>query len=527
MRKRLVIVTASFCLLFALLAPSAWAGVNGWDHVGNGGTAGTASLNGSVYALHADGTGLYVGGTFTNAGGVASADHIAKWDGTRWSGFAPLNGAVNAIAVAGGKLFVGGQFTNAGGNANADFLAVWNGSAWKPFCNAVGPGPAFGGSVLALQVIGNTLYVGGAFQNGAGLPAADYLLACDLTTGASSSTVPHDGDMSGSVYALTADHSGTLYAGGQFSNLAGNLAIDHIGAYSAGSWHPMGSGPSPGGGSIDSYVRALASDGTNVYVGSDSTSIGGVSGANHVAKWNGSSWSAMGSNYFSTLTYIYALAVDGPLVFAGGSFQNASGDPMADQIAYWNGSAWHHLGSNGSGNGPFIGNTAALATRGARVFAGGNFTSAGGDTLADGIAQSPIQQPDAQIRPAGTASFTGNGIYSSTAAGESKSLTAARGTTGTFYLKFQNDGLLSGSYLLHATGSATGFTTTYTVAGVGVNSKIKAGTYTTGTLSPGKSITVKLVVNVAKSAGTSASFLIKATHTGVPADAVKAVVKAK
>lgn len=480
-----------------------------------------------MYALHADVTGLYVGGAFTNAGGVASADYIAKWDGAKWSGFAPLNGAVRAIAVTGGRLFVGGQFTNAGGNPNADFLAVWNGSAWKPFCNPVVPGPAFGGSVLALQVIGNTLYVGGAFQNGAGIPAADYLLACNLTTGASSATVLHDGDFNGGVYALTADHSGTLYAGGQFIDLAGNPAIDHIGAYSKGSWHPMGSGRSPGGGSIDSYVRALASDGTDIYVGTDALSIGGVSGANHVAKWNGSAWSAMGSNYFSTSTFIYALAVDGPLVFAGGSFQNSGGDPMADQIAYWNGSAWHHLGSNGSGNGPFIGNTDALATSGARVFVGGNFTSAGGDTLADGIAQSPIRQPDAQIRPAGTTSFIGNGIYSATASGESQSLTVARGTTGTFYLKFQNDGLLSGSYLLHATGSATGYTTTYTVAGLDVTSKIKAGTYTTVTLSPGQDITVQMVVNVAKSAGTSASFLIEATQTGVPADAVKAVVKAK
>ena len=89
---------------------------------------------------------------------------------------------------------------------------------------------------------------------------------------------------------------------------------------------------------IDSLVRALASDGTNVYVGTDSSLIGNVVGANHVARWNGSSWNAMGSNYFSTLTTIYALAADGPLVFAGGNFQNASSDPLADFIVYWDGS---------------------------------------------------------------------------------------------------------------------------------------------------------------------------------------------
>lgn len=522
MRKPLVVATASFSLLFALLAPGAWAGVYGWDHVGNGGTPGTASLNGTVNALHADGTDLYVGGEFTDAGGVASADHIAKWDGTAWSGFAPLNGGVYSIALAGGKLFAGGVFTNAGGDPNADFLAVWNGSAWGPFCNAAGP--AFNGNVFALQVIGNTLYVGGTFQNGAGIAAADYLLACDLTTGASSSTIANDGDM-GPVYALTADDDGTLYAGGGFNNVAGDLAIDYIGAYD-GSWHAMGSGPGDGGGPIDTFVRALASDGTNVYVGTDASAIGGVSGANHVARWDGA-WHAMGFNYFSTLTSINALAVDGPLVFAGGSFQNASGDPLADEIVYWDGFAWRPLGSNGAGDGPLNPGTNALTTLGARVFTGGGFTSAGGDTLARFIAQSPIRQPDARIGRSATGPFAGKGIYSATASKESKTVTVKRGEHGTFFLKFENDGLVDDSYLLHATGHAKGFTATYTVAGTNETSQIKAGTFHTGNLLPGETVTVKLVVDVANSAGNSVSFLIKATANGVPTDAVKAVVKAK
>ena len=147
---------------------------------------------------------------------------------------------------------------------------------------------------------------------------------------------------------------------------------------------------------VDDIVRALASDGTNVYVGTDSLNIGGIARADHVARWDGSAWSAMGSDqagtdgYFSTAASINALAVDGPFVFAAGSFQDANGDPLADAIVYWDGLAWHPLGSDGAGNGPLAGNVNALATLGARVFAGGNFTSAGGDTLAKFIARSPI-----------------------------------------------------------------------------------------------------------------------------------------
>src|SRR5688572_31613803 len=43
--------------------------------------------------------------------------------------------------------------------------------------------PAFAGTVHALQIIGNTLYIGGSFQNAAGIASADYLVACDLATG--------------------------------------------------------------------------------------------------------------------------------------------------------------------------------------------------------------------------------------------------------------------------------------------------------------------------------------------------------
>ena len=267
---------------------------------------------------------------------------------------------------------------------------MWNGSSWDPFCNAVVAGPAFTGSVNALQVVGNKLYVGGAFQHGAGIASADYLVACDLTTGTANSTVDSVANsLNGAVLALTADDSGTLYVGGSAINIEANPAMDHVGAYD-GTWHAMGSGPGIGGGAVDDIVRALASDGTNVYVGTDALDIAGITGADHLARWNGAAWSAMGSSYFSTPTFINALAVDGSFVFAAGNFQDANGDALADAIVYWDGSAWHPLGSNGSGDGPLAGNANALATVGARVFAGGSFTSAGGDTLAKFIARSPI-----------------------------------------------------------------------------------------------------------------------------------------
>ena len=59
-------------------------------------TAGVGGVGGastSVYALVTIGTDLYVGGSFTSAGGVQNTSNIARWDGTTWSS---VGGGVNS-----------------------------------------------------------------------------------------------------------------------------------------------------------------------------------------------------------------------------------------------------------------------------------------------------------------------------------------------------------------------------------------------------------------------------------------------
>jgi hypothetical protein len=394
-RRQLVVIVASAAVIAIAAGASAAPGPGGWDQLGTGGTPTATALNGGVHALSADTPGvLYVGGSFTDAGGVKSADYVARWNGRAWQalGAPTLNGYVNAIAVRGGKVYVGGVFTNAGGNANADFLAVWNGTRWDAACT----GPAIGGSVLALEIVGSTLYVGGSFQNGAGIATADYLLACDLANGAPRALVDVDGDFSGPVYALTADSRGVLYAGGGFINLDGIPAADQIASFRDGKWQALGSGPGPGGGALTSFVRSLTSEGTNVYVGTDSSNIAGIAQADHVAKWNGSAWSGMGSGssgkdgWFPPSTFVNAMATSGSRVFAAGSFQNANGDPLADRIASFDGKSWRPVGSNGAGDGPLNGDVRALAAFDAKLVAGGNFTIAGGNALATFAASYPL-----------------------------------------------------------------------------------------------------------------------------------------
>jgi hypothetical protein len=69
---------------------------------------------------------VYAGGTIYTIPGVPPANwpskHIAKWDGTAWTGLGTgVNSPVFALAASGNHLYAGGSFTIAGGKAAAYF----------------------------------------------------------------------------------------------------------------------------------------------------------------------------------------------------------------------------------------------------------------------------------------------------------------------------------------------------------------------------------------------------------------------
>ena len=126
------------------------------------------------------GSNLYVGGAFTNAAGMATADYVAEWSGSAWSalgsngsGDGSLNDTVEALAVSGSNLYVSGLFSDAEGIATADRVAEWNGGGWSGLGAArFGNGPSnWYVGVLALST--SDLYVGGFFNNAAGILEAD------------------------------------------------------------------------------------------------------------------------------------------------------------------------------------------------------------------------------------------------------------------------------------------------------------------------------------------------------------------
>lgn len=148
-----------------------------------------------------------------------------------------------------------------------------------------------------------------------------------------------------------------------------------------GAWTALGAyGNNIGGGALNSHVYAIAVAGSNVYVGGNFVNAAGIPAADFVAKWDGTSWSALGSNGNNDGALngpVYSLLVSGSNVYVGGDFFNAAGDPQADDLALWNGSTWSDIaGASGTGEGALSGQVYALAMNGSTLYIGGYFNNA-------------------------------------------------------------------------------------------------------------------------------------------------------
>lgn len=162
----------------------------------------------------------------------------------------------------------------------------------------------------------------------------------------------------GNVYAAVSDGAGNLYIGGDFET-AHDTKVSNIAKWDGSTWSTLGSG-------MNSTVRALVFDGGTLYAAGNFTTAGGVS-ANYIAKWDGTAWSALGTGLN---WYAQCLVVSAGTVYVGGEFSYAGGEYVG-HIAKWNGSAWTSLeyGTDGDVN--------ALVFHQGNLYAGGSFSYAG------------------------------------------------------------------------------------------------------------------------------------------------------
>jgi trimeric autotransporter adhesin len=268
-----------------------------------------------------------------------SLSFAATFSDANWVNISGIRGANNRVYAAvvdgSGNLYIGGEFTIAGGVV-ANAIAKWDGSRWAALGSGLGRDGPFGPSVYALAVSGNDVYAGGLFTTAGGSAATNIakwngISWTALGSGMSGGFDPSTG-LPDTVVSALAVSGGDLYAGGHFT-IAGGSAATNIAKWDGSSWTALGSGSS-------GKVVALAVSGSDLYAG-----------GNGIAKWDGSSWLELGSGIYGTS----ALAVSGSDVYA------ASGV----SVAKWDGSSWTPLGSGMDGY------VLALAVSGSNVYAGG------------------------------------------------------------------------------------------------------------------------------------------------------------
>jgi len=249
-----------------------WDGAN-WSALGYG-------VDYTVTALETTATDVYVGGSFTNAyntqfSGV-TVNRIARWNtGTGWQSLGTgVGGTVTVIRQSGGLVYVGGSFTTAGGNP-ASRIAVWNGAFWS----ALGSG--LGGTVNAILVDGSDVYVGGSFTSAGGNTARAIAKWNGSTWSPVGQGMLSTSTANVSALARIGSH---LYACGTFTNASGVLTRN-IARWDGTKWENLGSGVGNESSAGASRISTAVAWGNDLYVGGIFETAG-VSDSAYIARWN-------------------------------------------------------------------------------------------------------------------------------------------------------------------------------------------------------------------------------------------------
>jgi len=303
---------------------------------------------------------IYVGGSFTNAGGVAEADYLARWNpvSEAWeSVVSGINAFVMALAFdSNGDLYAGGNFTNLG-DVNGDYIVKITDLSGTPTVNALGTGLNSLCSAIAIDTSGN-VYAGGDFTSAGGVANTSHIAKWNGTSWSALDT-----GLNQWVYDIAFAPNGDMYIGGLFTD----TAYPYLCKWNGSAFSAVGTNTDINGGV---YTLAFGATG-NLYVGGNFTNAGGVANADYIACWNGTSWSALGTG---TNGAVRDIVVNSGKVYADGDFTTAGNLTLTDRIAVWSNGSWQPLDIDLPGTGRV---NVMLPTSDGSLYIGGNFSTAG------------------------------------------------------------------------------------------------------------------------------------------------------
>lgn len=341
-----------------------------------------------VQSIALDATTIFIGGSFTNAGGQPRTSvarlTLATGVATAWTANTSVNGYVNDIALSGTTLFIGGSFTTINGIARTNIAAVptlttgvlaWNVTLGTSFT-----------SVSGLAVSGTTLYIAGYFDTVNSQPRSN-VAAVDVSTAALQNWAPsptsgtsiiyptasgifiggdmngvnwvnrNEGfalfddatdqawpfqfDLNGGVVNTIAVKDGILYIGGQFVAInktpRRNLAAIDLATGQVLPWNPSLFGVSSTDLAITVYTMKIKDN--TLYIGGKFFAINAQTtvrpglAAVDLTTGIATNWNPQVGDLKTTNQYVNSIDIAGNTVYVAGFFNLLSGNQARSNIA--------------------------------------------------------------------------------------------------------------------------------------------------------------------------------------------------
>jgi hypothetical protein len=235
---------------------------------------------------------------------------------------------------------------------------------WVPtFGGAPGVDGSFQARIRAMVEFddgsGPALYVGGTFVTAGGVEATGIARWDGEAWAAVGEGITVGIDFRDGVYALEIFDDGSgpaLYAAGKFVE-AGGVPANNIARWDGSSWSALGQGLT--GDALPSVVPAIVyalevfddGGGPRLYAGGQFTEAGGAP-VSRVARWDGKQWAGINAPLGSALSSVQALRVfddgDANALYVGGNFRSCSGGMCINGLLRWDGAAWTTPNEDGS-----------------------------------------------------------------------------------------------------------------------------------------------------------------------------------
>jgi hypothetical protein len=324
--------------------------------------------NSVIYSFATDGTVLYVGGAFSQIGADVYNDHLAVYDGSKWSKLPgngrPVYSAVYSFFLEKDSLFIGsssgmeiydfgtGGYSIVSLSRNDNYapsvrdilkfnneiiiagvfdrveqtetknIARLTGNGWASLS---GESPNY--SVMSLVIYNNSLVAGGYFT-AIGQNRTSRLATWTVNGWSFPFDVGGDLGIFGHIIYDVKEWNGNIYIGGAFSGNR-NAAFRNIAYWDGNSFQPMGNG-------IGEYVYSIGHDSVSLYL-TGSLFPDSLGPRNAIVRWNGSAFEPVGNGIYG---FGYELLIENGYIYI--SYYDVSN--YTYKVARWDGSSWTDLG---------------------------------------------------------------------------------------------------------------------------------------------------------------------------------------